>query len=62
MPKTKNFRITHLSPFTRNKHSKPVTNEGCIEETLDCPDTLEDFEKTILELFAPAQNKGKRLN
>ena len=62
MSEVKKLRITHLNPFTKSMHSKRVQNDGCREDTLDCPETLVEFEQIILDLFEPAAQKDRKLN
>ena len=46
----------------RDMPSKPSENEGWIKCILDCPETLEEFGKTVLKLLTPTQDKNTRLN
>ena len=62
MSKLKNSRITHFNLLNRSLSSKPVEDEGWNEDSLDSPETLEEFERAVLELFSPGQHKSIRLN
>lgn len=62
MPKTKYPYSAHLSSFARKLKLEPDANESRSEATLDCPETLEQFEEAILELFSPAPEKNTKLH
>lgn len=62
MSKFKNSQISHLNTLNGNLGFRPVEHDGRNESSLECPETLEEFEKTILELFSPDQGNGTRLN
>lgn len=62
LSKFKNTRISHLSPFDSNLAFRSEEHEDWNESSLDCPETLEEFEQTVLELFSPTRSKNIRLN
>ena len=62
MPKFKNFPFRKLSSVSHGLKFEAVDDVSWSNATLNCSETLDEFEETVFELFSPKRDVNKKLH